>query len=314
MKKFKLTVLLLSLTIGVFAQAKDAVAPIVPVAAPQSMGLSSSELLIIALLIFSAVLLAVTITLFNAFKVMYKVQADPNPYQPYQAESPIEFEDWLKQKKSKPNFWTKILSLKPLEEEKGMIIPHSYDGIQELNNPVPAWFNILFFGTIIFAAGYLFYYHVGEYGQRQDTEYETEIAKAASDKRKFLAMSGTSIDESSVKIDASQIVAGKGVFDANCIACHGDKGQGLVGPNLTDEFWLHGGSINDIFKTVKYGVPEKGMVSWEKNLSAANISEVSNYIISLKDTKPAGPKEPQGVKYEDKSVQDTVKNENSKSK
>ncbi|MCY1548105.1 cytochrome c oxidase, cbb3-type, subunit III [compost metagenome] len=139
------------------------------------------------------------------------------------------------------------------------------------------------------------------------------MAKAEVDKRKFLAQSTGSYDENSVKLDASLIANGKNVYDANCVACHGDQGQGgAVGPNLVDEYWLHGGSINDIFKTIKYGVPEKGMVSWEKNLSAKNISEVTNYIMSLSGTKPANAKAPQGELYkaESESVQDTVKNEN----
>jgi cytochrome c oxidase cbb3-type subunit 3 len=80
------------------------------------------------------------------------------------------------------------------------------------------------------------------------------------------------------------------------VACHGDKGQGTVGPNITDEYWLHGGKVTSIFKTIKYGVPEKGMISWEKTLTAKQISDVSNYIISLKGTNPANGKTPQGDK------------------
>lgn len=300
---------MLLLSSSVFAKAEDTAVPTVH---EPSIGLSTTELLIIALLLFVMVLLFVSIMLFRAFKVMYQEKLNPTPYQKYVAEEPLDYEEWLKQQKVKPNIWTKLLSLKPIEEEKNMTIPHAYDGIHELNNPVPSWFNFLFYGTMIFAAGYLYYYHIGEYGERQDAEYETEMVKAAEDKRNFLAKSAGNIDENSVKIDQAQIVTGKAVFDGNCIACHGEQGQGLVGPNLTDEFWLHGGSISDVFKTIKYGVPEKGMVSWEKSMSSKNMSEVANYIMSLQGTKPANAKAPQGEKYEPKSVEESVKNESPK--
>lgn len=312
MKKINLLLLFLSLSATTFAQTEESAAPVI---AEPGLGLSTTELIVIALLLFAIVLLLVSIILFNAFKVMLRERANPTPFQKVGTEELLDYEEWVKQQKNKPNIWTKLLSLKPLEEEKNLEIPHAYDGIKELNNPVPHWFNFLFYGTLIFAAAYLYYYHVAD-GPGQDEEYATEVVNAELAKKKFLAKSGTSIDENTVKIDSTEIANGKGIFNANCIACHGEHGEGLVGPNLTDEYWLHGGSISDVFKVVKYGVPEKGMVSWEKNLSSKNISEVTNYIMSLKGTKPANAKAPQGPKYEEASVsvQDTLKNENKASK
>lgn len=312
MKKIKLAILSLFLSATAFAQTEEVAKVEIP---EPSLGLSTTELLIVALLIFAVVLLVVSIILFNAFKVMLKEQTNPTPYHKYVPEEALDYDEWLRQHKSKPNIWTKLLSLKPLEDEKSLEIDHSYDGIKELNNPIPHWFNFLFYGTLIFAVGYIYYYHFGG-GERQDDEYKTEIVNAELAKKKFLAKSGKAIDENSVKIDPTEIVSGKGVYDANCVACHGEKAEGLVGPNLTDEFWIHGGGISNIYKAVKYGFPEKGMVSWEKNLSAKNISEVANYIISLKGTKPAGAKEAQGEKYEETnvSVQDSVKNESKATK
>lgn len=306
MKKFNLTIALLFSSVFVFASADKDVATIAP---DSSIGLSADEMLILALLAFAIVLLIAAVVLFNALKIIVKEQKNPAPFKKYVAPEPLDYVEWMKIKRLRPNIWTKILSLKPLEQEHELIIPHAYDGIHELDNPVPRWFNLLFLGTVIIAVSYLYYYHVGEYGEKQDQEYATEMQKAAEDKRKFLAKSADKIDENSVKIDQTLVTNGKGVFDANCVACHGDKAQGLVGPNLTDEFWLHGGSVNEIFKTVKYGVPAKGMVSWEKNLSSKNIAEVVNYIISLQGSKPANAKAPQGEKYESKSVEDSVKNE-----
>lgn len=306
MKRTKLLLSFMFLGFGAFAQTEEVVAPTIQ--AP-SLGLSTTEILIIALLLFAIVLLLVSVTLFNAFKIMLKEKTNPQPYVKFKADPLLDYDEWLVQNKTKPNIWTKLLSLRPIEEEKGLEIPHAYDGIKELNNPIPAWFNVLFYGTLIFAAGYLYYYHVGEYGERQDDEYATEIAKADVAKRAFLAKSTTNFDENTVKIDATQVANGKMVFDANCIACHGDKGQGLVGPNLTDEFWLHGGSVSDVFKVVKYGVPAKGMVSWEKNLTSQKISEVTNYILSLQGSNPAGAKSAQGEKYVANSAEGTVAND-----
>ncbi len=302
MKKFSLTLSILLTTLQVFSVEKGALAPATN---EPGLGLSPSELLLLALLLFAIVSLFATFSLLNALKIAVKERMNPTPFVKYQAPAPLEYEEWLKIKKSRPNIWTKILSLKPLEEESSMIIPHSYDGIHELNNPVPRWFNVLFFSTVIFAGCYLYYYHIGD-GPKQDQEYATEMEKADADKNAFLAVAAEKFDENSIKLDGSLIANGKTVFMANCIACHGEHGQGIVGPNLTDEFWLHGGSINDVFKTVKYGVPAKGMASWEKNLSSKNIAEVVNFILSLQGSKPANPKVPQGDKYEAK---DSVQNE-----
>jgi len=260
-------------------------------------GSTTTGLLICALLLFAAVLLFATIVIFNAFKVTIKLKENPSLYLEKETLHPLDYLEWIKLKKTKPNIWTKLLSLKPIEEEESLIIPHAYDGIHELNNPIPKWFSVLFYGTIIFAACYLYYYHIAD-GPKQDQEYATEVEHAEIAKRAFLAKSAEKYDENSVKIDQGLVLNGKTVFMANCIACHGEHGQGIVGPNLTDQFWLHGGSINDVFKTVKYGVPAKGMMSWEKNLSSKHIAEVVNYILSLQGSKPSDAKAPQGEKYE----------------
>lgn len=304
MKKFKLSILFAFLFVSAFAADEKVAA----VAAPSTpgLGLTQAEVLIIILLLFMLVLLLVSVTLLNAFKVMYKEQLDPTPYMEPVKTPVLDYDRWLKQQPVKPSIWTKLLSLRPIEEEKDLVIDHAYDGIKELNNPVPAWFNILFFGTMVFAIGYLFYYHIGGYGDLQDKEYENEMAKAQVEKAAYLEKSANTIDENSVKFDNTPVVLqeGRTIFDTNCKVCHGDKAQGIIGPNLTDEFWLHGGGINNVFKTIKYGVPEKGMISWQKNLNPKQMSAVANFILSLKDSHPAGAKAPQGEKYEAKDPQD----------
>ncbi len=288
----------------VFAKAESTA----PITNEPSIGLNSSEMLIAALFFFALVALLATFIMLKALRVMIKERNNPAPFANEVAAGPLDYLEWEKLKKGKPNIWTKLLSLKPIEEEEELLIPHAYDGIHELNNPIPRWFSILFYASIIAAAGYLYYYHIGN-GPLQDEEYATEVEQAAAAKRAFLAKSAEKFDENSIKVDPALVESGKTIFNTNCIACHGEHGQGTVGPNLTDEFWLHGGSIADVFKTVKYGVPAKGMASWEKNMSSKNMAEVVNYIMSLKGSKPANPKAPQGEKYEEKSVKDTVTNE-----
>ena len=306
MKKISLSFLLLCTNIAAFANVQQAEQP---VKAGSSGGLSITEILILILFIFAVILFIITTVLFNTIKVMVKEQMHPASYKKQDSEQLLSFEEWQRQRKTKSGFWSKILELKPIEKEAELVMSHNYDGIQELNNPIPKWFNLLFYGSIIFGIGYFYYYHIGEYGQRQDQEYETEIANAMQHKKNSLAQSANKIDETTVKVDTTLIAKGKEVYMVNCVPCHGEHGEGLVGPNLADEFWLHGGSINDIFKVVKYGVPDKGMISWEKSLSAKNIAEVSNYILSFQGSNPANAKAPQGEKYEPKVSADTTKNE-----
>lgn len=197
----------------------------------------------------------------------------------------------------------KLLSLKPMSEEKSLLIEHDYDGIQELDNPTPAWFMWLFYGTIVFGFCYLLIYHVFGVGQLQYDEYKTEVAQAEVAKKAYLSKAANRVDENTVKLvsDPAVIGAGKAIFSQTCAPCHGANGEGNVGPNLTDEFWLHGGKINDLFKTIKYGVAAKGMPTWEKQLSPKQIAEVANYIKSINGSHPANPKAPQGEKETDGS-------------
>ncbi|RCH55442.1 cytochrome C [Mucilaginibacter hurinus] len=203
--------------------------------------------------------------------------------------------------KPKPTIVEKLLSLKPLSEEKSLIIEHDYDGIQELDNPTPAWFMGLFYISIAFAVIYMLTYHVFNLAPLQDQEYVNEITVANKEKEAYLAKSADRVDENTVKVSADPAVlsAGQTIYAQNCMPCHGDKGQGMVGPNLTDDYWLHGGTITDVFKTIKYGVQAKGMPNWEKQLSPKQIADVSSFIMSLHGTNPANAKEAQGEKQQD---------------
>lgn len=256
------------------------------------------DILIVVFIAAAVILLLFSFVLLKAFKVLSKELANPVIVEPALKVIPLEYEEWAGIKKNKPGIINKLLGLKPIEEEKDMLLEHEFDGIRELNNPVPGWFNFLFYGSIAVGIMYFVTYHVTGWGMLQDEEYVVEMKQAEVDKKIYLAKSANKIDEYSVKVNSEGpvISAGMAIYSANCVACHGDKGQGVVGPNLADDFWLHGGQINKVFKTVKYGVPEKGMMAWEKILSPKQISEVSNYILSLQGTNPANPKAPQGDK------------------
>lgn len=185
----------------------------------------------------------------------------------------------------------------PLEKDNELLTDHDYDGIQELDNGMPPFLKYLFIITIIFAAYYLVDYHILKTSPLQLEEYQTEIEKGEAAKLEYLKIAGASVDENTVTLseDPGMLATGAKVFATNCVACHGDKGQGGVGPNLTDNYWIHGGTINNVFKTIKSGVPDKGMRAWESEIKPADIQAVASYILkNLTGTNIAGGKAPQG--------------------
>ena len=186
-----------------------------------------------------------------------------------------------------------------IEEEESILLDHDYDGIRELDNNLPPWWKYGFYLTIVVAIVYLVDYHVIGTGDLQGKEYEKEMAQAKLEVDSFMKTSASNVDENTVILltEASDIAAGKDVFAANCAACHGQLGEGTVGPNFADDYWMHGGSIQDIFKSIKYGWVEKGMKSWKEDLSPMQISQLTSFIKSLRGTNPPNGKAPQGDLY-----------------
>jgi cytochrome c oxidase cbb3-type subunit III len=194
--------------------------------------------------------------------------------------------------------WQSLSNAVPIAQEQSVMLQHNYDGIQELDNHLPPWWTGLFVLTIIFAVFYAATYHLWD-APLQKAEYDTEMRQAQLEIDAFEAKNIAEIDENSAKLmlDQTKVIAlGTEIYTGKCAACHGTYAEGLVGPNLTDAYWLHGnGSIKDIFKVIKNGVPEKGMIAWKTSLKPNEIEAVSNYLILLKDSKPANAKEPQGT-------------------
>jgi cytochrome c oxidase cbb3-type subunit 3 len=194
----------------------------------------------------------------------------------------------------------KAWKLVPKDKEQDIDLGHEYDGIRELDNSLPPWWLWLFYGTIIWAAVYLWYYHVSSKGQNQEQEYIAAMEMGEAQKAKFLASQADAVDEKTVTIltASADLTEGKEIYKANCLVCHGASGEGGVGPNFTDKYWIHGGSINNLFTTIKYGVPEKGMISWKSQLRPGAMQKVASYILSLQGTNPPNQKAPQGDLYD----------------
>ncbi|TXF91036.1 c-type cytochrome [Neolewinella aurantiaca] len=188
----------------------------------------------------------------------------------------------------------------PVEMEEEILLDHNYDGIMELDNNLPPWWKGLFYIAIAFAPVYIYFNHFSDYGLSSHEAYEVQMDQAADDVKAYLATQKNAIDESNVTllVDADALSNGQTLFTAKCAVCHGQLAEGGIGPNLTDAYWLHGGSIADIFKTIKYGVPEKGMIAWKSELRPRDMQEVASFITSMGGTEPANAKEPQGELYE----------------
>jgi len=219
-------------------------------------------------------------------------------------------------KAPKESLWKRLYKratrVAPIEKEKDIMFEHEYDGIRELDNSLPPWWVWMFYLSILFAGVYMTYYHFTGIGLSQEEKYEREMERAQEAIQAYKEQQANDIDEDNLPmIEAEdQIALGESLFDANCKTCHGQFGEGGIGPNLTDKYWLHGGSISDVFKTIKYGVPEKGMIAWKTQMRPVDMHRVASFIMTLRGTDPPNAKEPQGeiyrqVQNEDSEVDST---------
>ncbi|HRH38595.1 MAG TPA: cbb3-type cytochrome c oxidase N-terminal domain-containing protein, partial [Flavobacteriales bacterium] len=185
---------------------------------------------------------------------------------------------------------------KPIEQEQDILMHHEYDGIRELDNVLPPWWLWLFYGSVIWSVVYLVNVHVTKSWPLQKEEYNAEMTQAKVDVDAYLATTKSQVDERNVVLltEAGDLAQGASIFKQNCATCHGQLGEGTAGPNLTDDYWLHGGGITNVFTTVKYGVMGKAMKSWKDDLKPLEIQAVASYVLSLHGTNPPNPKAAEG--------------------
>jgi len=210
-----------------------------------------------------------------------------------------------------PGWWARFVQRMnasvPLDQERNIELDHNYDGIKELDNHLPPWWKWLFYGTIGWAAIYIIVFHFSASLPLSQEEYLNEIALAEEQARqRKAAQPEESIDESKLEFmnDPAIIEKGKNVFANNpCGSCHrNDAGGNTIGPNLTDEYWIHGGDVKSVFNTIKNGAVDKGMPAWGKAMGSQDLRNLTFYIMSLQGTNPPGAKAPQGDLFKQTAV------------
>ena len=224
--------------------------------------------------------------------ILYK-SLKPDAQKIYDKEAALAKENQFKWFKEK---YKASLGSKAVEEEHEIILDHNYDGIKELDNNLPPWWVYMFYATIVFAVIYLVRFEVfDDYDQEEEYQVAVAEAKAEIEEWKKTAKDLVDINTVTLLTDASDINAGKAIFTNNCIACHKADGGGGIGPNLTDQHWILGGGIKNVFKTISEGGRDgKGMISWKSELKPAEMAQVASFVLSLQGTTPAEPKQAEG--------------------
>lgn len=237
--------------------------------------------------VFLFLLIAIEIVTSAVDKVTYHLLTEEQKQKLAEAQS-VSFSESPFMK----NLMKKLTRSKEIEHDADLMLDHDYDGIKELDNVLPPWWVYLFYATIVFALVYLLRFHVfGDYNQAQEYAAEVELAQAEIEKNKSTTPDEMNVDKVTLLTDAESLAKGKEIFTNACVACHKADGGGQIGPNLTDEYWINGGGIKNVFRTISEGGREgKGMVPWKSNIKPSDIQKVASYVLSLQGTKPAGAK------------------------
>ncbi len=234
----------------------------------------------------------------------------------FQTLSPEAQERYLEAKNKKIEFkwldklYKKLTKSRSIEREGEIILDHNYDGIRELDNVLPPWWVYLFYVTIIFGVVYLVRFHIaGDYDQALEYEQEVAAAELAIEEYKKTAKNLVDVNTVEVLTEAGDLSAGEKIFTANCVVCHMADGGGGIGPNLTDEYWILGGGIKNVFRTISEGGRDgKGMVAWKNSLKPAEMAQVASYLLQFQGTTPANPKAPEGEIWVDPDAPATPEN------
>ncbi len=239
-------------------------------------------------IIFFMVAIEVSVAAFQ--RLLFHTLSDEAKARYLASESKATSEEWL----NRVYAW--LVGKRKGRSEEEIILDHNYDGIRELDNNLPTWWVYGFYATIIFAVVYMARYHVFD-GPTQDEEYRREVAAAQASIEEYRRTAKGLVDASTVVMltDASDLQAGRNLYESSCAVCHRADGGGGIGPNLTDNYWILGGTINNIYEVISEGGrPGKGMIAWKNDLRPLEIAQVSSYILTLVGTNPPDAKEPEG--------------------
>jgi len=253
------------------------------------------------LVVFLFLLIAIEIVVSAVDNVTYHMLTEEQRKKLEEVQS-VSFKEnqWVK------NLLGKMTRSKSIEQEAEVMLDHDYDGIKELDNVLPPWWVNLFYATIIFGVIYLVRFHVmDEYTQAQEYDQEVAAANLEIEKNKLSSpREVVTLDQVTLLTDAASLAKGKEIFTNACAACHKADGGGIVGPNLTDEYWINGGGIKNVFKLIAEGSKNNPtMVGWAKTLGTKEVQNVASYVLSLQGTKPAGAKPAEGEKWIEEAPQ-----------
>ena len=243
------------------------------------------------LFVFLFLLIAIEITVNAVDTITYSLLSDDQKSK-VEAAKNISFKEseWYK------NLLKALTRSQPIENEGQLLLEHDYDGIKELDNTLPPWWVYLFYGCILFSVVYLVRFELMG-GDNQEMELKKEMAQAKIDVAEYMKTAPDLMDEKSVTLltDAAALSEGKAIFTTNCVACHRADGGGNIGPNLTDNHWILGGGIKNVFHTITNGGRDgKGMIAWKATLKPKEIQKVASYVLSLQGSNPKDAKAPDG--------------------
>jgi cytochrome c oxidase cbb3-type subunit 3 len=248
-------------------------------------------------------LIAIEITLNAVNTITYQLLSDEEKAKlAYENSLSLKDKSWYK------NIMQRLTKTVPIEDEKQLLMDHDYDGIKELDNNLPPWWVYLFYACIVFAAVYLVRYEIMG-APNQEAELKNEMAQAKIDVAEYMKTAPDLMDEKTVTLltDPADLDAGKAIFTTNCVACHRADAGGQIGPNLTDDNWILGGGIKNLFHTITNGGRDgKGMIAWKGTLKPKEIQAVASYVISLRGSNPKDPKAPDGDIWVDENTPKTA--------
>ncbi|MFE3847572.1 cbb3-type cytochrome c oxidase N-terminal domain-containing protein [Flavobacterium sp. LB3P45] len=251
------------------------------------------------LFVFLFLLIAIEITLSAVDNITYHLLTEDQKDKLNEVNS-ISFKDteWYKK------LMKSITKSEPIENEGLLLLDHDYDGIKELDNNLPPWWVYLFYAGIFFGVVYMVRYELLG-ADNQETELKKELTQAKIEVAEYMKTAPDMMDEKTVTLltEPTDLAAGKEIFTTNCAACHRADAGGQIGPNLTDDNWILGGGIKNLFHTITNGGRDgKGMIAWKGTLKPKEMQKVASYILSLKGSNPKDPKAPDGEIWVDETA------------